>query len=140
MNAGKVAALVVAFAAPAAMAADIEAGRAKVNEVCGACHGVNGVSVSDVIPNLAAQRSRYIEAQLKALKEGTRKNPTMNPIAAKLTPEDIANVAAYFSSLPGAPAGAKSQPLASMSKTNVVFPEGYESSFTKTHNPRGRPR
>ena len=35
--------------------------------VCGACHGVNGVSVADNIPNLAGQRVAYLEAQLRAL-------------------------------------------------------------------------
>ena len=61
--------------APVSHAADIEAGKAKVATVCAACHGANGVSVSDAIPNLAAQRAAYLEAQLKALKDGTRKNP-----------------------------------------------------------------
>ena len=51
----------------AAFAADIEAGRAKVQQVCAACHGVNGVSVGDAIPNLAGQKAAYIETQLKAL-------------------------------------------------------------------------
>src|SRR4051794_33375291 len=133
MNAGKIAALVVAFAAPAANAADVEAGRAKVAAVCAACHGANGVSVSDAIPNLAAQRAAYIEAQLKALKDGTRKNPIMNAMAAQLSPEDIANVAAYFSSLPGAATATKSQLLANVAKSSVHFPEGYQSSFTKYH-------
>ena len=59
---------------PAAQAADVEAGKAKVAAVCAACHGANGVSVSDTIPNLAAQRAGYLEAQLKALKDGSRKN------------------------------------------------------------------
>jgi cytochrome c553 len=54
-------------AAPASHAADIEAGRSKVATVCAACHGAAGVSVSDAIPNLAAQRAGYLEAQLKAL-------------------------------------------------------------------------
>jgi cytochrome c553 len=63
---------VVVAAIPLAHAADIEAGRAKVATVCAACHGANGVSVSDAIPNLAAQRAGYLEAQLKALKDGTR--------------------------------------------------------------------
>ncbi len=45
--------------APAAQAADIEAGKAKVAEVCAACHGANGVSVSDTIPNLAGQHAAY---------------------------------------------------------------------------------
>ena len=66
---------VVLALAPAAHAADIEAGKAKVAMVCAACHGAAGVSVSDTIPNLAAQRAGYLEAQLKALKDGTRKNP-----------------------------------------------------------------
>src|SRR5258706_11253385 len=93
---------------PLAQAADIEAGKAKVATVCAACHGAGGVSVSDTIPNLAAQRAGYLEAQLKALKDGTRKNPMMNAIAAQLSVEDMANVAAYFSAPPGAEKGAKS--------------------------------
>src|SRR5437773_358392 len=84
---------VVLMIAPLAHAADIEAGKAKVATVCAACHGAGGVSVSDTIPNLAAQRAGYLEAQLKALKDGTRKNPIMNAIAAQLSPEDMANVA-----------------------------------------------
>ena len=52
--------------ASGAIAADIEAGKAKVGVVCAACHGALGASVSDTIPNLAGQKSRYIEIQLKA--------------------------------------------------------------------------
>ncbi len=95
--------------APLAQAADIEAGKARATTVCAACHGANGVSVSDTIPNLAAQRAGYLEAQLKAFKDGTRKaagatSPTaiMTAIAAQLSADDIANVAAYFASQPGA--------------------------------------
>jgi cytochrome c553 len=117
--------------APIAQAADIEAGKAKVATVCAACHGAAGVSVSDNIPNLAAQRAGYIEAQLKALKDGTRKNPIMNAIAAQLSAEDMANVAAYFASLPGAATGAKSAFLPNVAKTSVTFPEGYKDTFTK---------
>jgi hypothetical protein len=108
--------------------------------VCAACHGANGVSVSDTIPNLAAQRAGYLEAQLKAFKDGTRKqqsttSPTamMNAIATQLSPEDIANVAAYFASQPGAATDAKSALLPNVAKTRVTFPEGYKESFTKYH-------
>src|SRR6476469_6282901 len=94
---------------PLAQAADIEAGKAKVAQVCAACHGANGVSVSDTIPNLAAQRAVYIENQLKAFKDGARKahsatSPiaTMAAIATQLSPADITNVAAFFASQPGA--------------------------------------
>jgi cytochrome c553 len=125
---------VILAVVPAAQAADVEAGKAKVAAVCAACHGVNGVSVSDTIPNLAAQRAGYLEAQLKALKDGTRKNPVMNAMAAQLTPADIANVAAYFASLPGAATGAKSALLPSVTRSHLTtFPEGYKDTFVKYH-------
>jgi cytochrome c553 len=120
-------------AAPLSHGADIEAGKAKANTVCGACHGVNGVSVSDAIPNLAAQRAGYLEAQLKALKDGTRKNPVMNAIAAQLSLDDMANVAAYFAAQPGAEKTAKSGFLPNLAKTRMTFPEGYKDTFTKYH-------
>jgi cytochrome c553 len=124
---------VLLLIAPLTQAADIEAGKAKVGTVCAACHGPNGVSVSDTIPNLAAQRARYLEAQLKALKDGTRKNPIMNAIAAQLSASDIANVAAYFAAQPGATADARASLLPNVAKTHLTFPEGYKDTFTQYH-------
>ncbi|HTO47049.1 MAG TPA: cytochrome P460 family protein [Burkholderiales bacterium] len=118
---------------PAAQAADVEAGKVKVATVCAACHGANGVSVSDTIPNLAAQRAGYLETQLKALKDGSRKNPIMNAIASQLSPDEIANVAAYFAAQPGPQTGAKSTFLPNVAKSYVTFPEGYKDTFTKYH-------
>jgi len=129
-----VAATAAAFVPTCRAAADVEAGRAKVEAVCAACHGRNGVSVSDSIPNLAAQRAAYIEAQLKALKEGTRKNPIMSAIAAQLTAEDMANVAAWFASQPGASSGARSELLPSVARSQVGFPEAYKDTFTRYHS------
>ena len=137
---------VVLVFAQAAQAADIEAGKKIVATVCAACHGANGVSVSDTIPNLAAQRAGYLEAQLKAFKDGTRKEPgatsptaIMSAMAAQLSAEDIANVAAYFASQPGAAPGAKSALLPNVAKTSVTFPEGYKNrsrSTTRSTSPR----
>lgn len=125
---------------PLVHGADIEAGKAKVATVCATCHGINGVSVSDTIPNLAAQRAPYIENQLKALRDGSRRpatptspTATMAAIAAQLSPADIANVAAYFASLPGAASGEKSQPLPNIAKSQVAFPENYQQTFVKYH-------
>ncbi|NJD35634.1 MAG: hypothetical protein FIA96_12530, partial [Betaproteobacteria bacterium] len=88
---------------------------------------------SDTIPNLAAQRAGYLESQLKALKDGSRKNAIMNAIAAQLSAEDIANVAAWFAAQPGAATGGKSAFLANVAKTAVSFPEGYKDTFIKYH-------
>jgi cytochrome c553 len=129
---GATAALILAFAS-AASAAEIEAGRATAATICAACHGAAGVSVSETIPNLAGQRAGYLEAQLKALKDGSRKNAVMNAIAAQLQPAEMANLAAYFASLPGAAAGAKSAMLPGLIRTGVTFPEGYRESYTKYH-------
>jgi len=131
---------VLALALPAAQAADPAAGKAKVAAVCEACHGMNGVSVSDTIPNLAGQRAAYLENQLKAFKDGVRKPPSpahpaaiMSAMAAQLSAADIENVAAFYASLPGAAPGSKSPLMASAVKSSVTFPEGYTSSFVKYH-------
>jgi cytochrome c553 len=132
--------LLALTAIPAAQAADVEAGRVKVATVCGACHGVNGVSVSDTIPNLGAQRAAYIENQLRAFKDGSRRGATatspaatMAAVAAQLSAEDIANVAAYFASLQGPATGAKSDFMPAVAKSRVAFPEGYQRTFVKYH-------
>lgn len=119
--------------APFSQAADLAAGKAKAEAVCAACHGASGVSVSDNIPHLAGQRAGYLENQLKAFKDGARKNPIMNAMAAQLSGDDMANVAAHFAGQTGAAAGAKSALLAHVAKSNVAFPDGYRESFTKYH-------
>lgn len=124
---------VILVFAPVAHAADVEAGKAKAATVCAACHGAAGVSVEDAVPHLAGQRAGYLEAQLKAFKEGTRKNPVMNAMAAQLGPEDMANLAAHFAAQPGAVTGAKSPQLPNVAKTQVTFPEGYKDTFVKYH-------
>lgn len=80
-----------------AFAADIEAGKAKVTEVCGACHGMDGNSTSHDFPRLAGQNEDYIKNALRAYQTGGRKNPIMVGMAESLSKQDIENVAAYFS-------------------------------------------
>lgn len=89
----------VALAASgAAVAGDAAAGKAK-SAVCAGCHGPVGISNNPLWPNLAGQKEAYLVKQLKALRDGTRTDPMMSPMAKPLTDDDIANLAAYFSSL-----------------------------------------
>ena len=125
--------LAVLAIVPVANALDIEAGKAKAAAVCAACHGATGVSVSDTTPNLAGQKARYLETQLGALKSGSRKNDIMSAIAAQLSADDIANLAAHFAAQVSAASGAKSEFLPNLVKTGVTFPENYQASFTKYH-------
>ncbi|MEP1448104.1 MAG: cytochrome c [Paraglaciecola sp.] len=80
------------------LAADIAAGKAK-SVTCGACHGNNGISAIPMYPNLAGQKEQYLVLQLKAFRDGERKNMVMAPMAAGLSDTDIANLAAYYASL-----------------------------------------
>jgi cytochrome c553 len=50
-------------------------------------------------PNLAGQKEGYLALQIKAFRDGTRKNPMMSPMAAGLSDADIDNLAAYYASL-----------------------------------------
>lgn len=93
------------------------------------CSGANGVS--DSIPHLAGQRATYLETQLRACKDGSRKIPVTNAMGSQLSGEDMANVAAYFASLPGAATVAKSDFLPAINKSQLSFPEGYKTSFTR---------
>lgn len=81
-----------------AFAADAAAGKKKT-AMCAGCHGPKGISMAPINPNLAGQKDAYLAAQLKAFRSGTRKNATMNPMAKALSDADIANIAAYYSSL-----------------------------------------
>lgn len=93
--------IVLLGASPAAFAAgDPKAGEAK-STACHACHGSDGVSIAEVWPNLAGQKKGYLEKQIKAFRDGTRKDPTMPIYVKGLTDQDIADIAAFYSSLSG---------------------------------------
>lgn len=77
---------------------DVNAGKAK-SAMCAACHGAAGVSPNPMWPNLAGQKEVYLAKQMKAFKDGSRKDPMMGPMAKPLSDADMANLAAYYSSL-----------------------------------------
>jgi cytochrome c553 len=83
------------FASSSVMAGDVAAGKAK-SVICAACHGATGESMNPMWPNLKGQKELYLARQIKAFRDGTRKDPTMAPMVAGLTDDDIANLAAYY--------------------------------------------
>jgi len=78
-------------------AGDAAAGKTK-SATCAACHGADGNSSVPTFPKLAGQHASYIEKQLANFKAQERKDPTMNGMAAPLSEQDMADLAAYFSS------------------------------------------
>ncbi len=116
-----------------------EAGKAKAM-VCAACHGTEGNSASPLWPNLAGQNAPYLLAQIKAFKDGTRSDPLMTPQAMLLTDEDMANLAVYFESLPGA-AQAVADPAAGDRGESLYRGGNIEdkaSACLACHGPTGR--
>jgi cytochrome c553 len=89
-------AAVLAFGATA-HAADPAAGKEK-SKVCAACHGETGATPIADNPKLAGQYYDYLLRALNDYKLGVRKNPVMSGMVASLKREDMADLAAYFSS------------------------------------------
>ncbi len=85
-------------AAPALAAGNAKAGEA-ISTTCRGCHGQKGISPNPQWPNLAGQNASYIVKELGDFKAGRRTNPIMGPQAAHLTPVQMENLAAFFSSL-----------------------------------------
>jgi len=94
------AAVAMAFAAAPAFAADLEAAKKKVTEVCQACHGMDGNSPLPENPKLAGQNPDYLAKALRDYKSGARKNAVMGAMSSGLTAQDVENLAAYFGSQP----------------------------------------
>ncbi len=80
-------------------AADARAGRQKVAGVCQACHGMDGLSKNPESPNLAGQLENYLVKAVTEYRDEVRKNETMNIVTKELTDADIANIAAFYSSI-----------------------------------------
>lgn len=90
--------LALAALAGSVQAGDVAAGKAKA-ATCAGCHGANGIGIMDTYPNLAGQKAGYLKKQLKAFKDGTRKDPVMGSMAKPLSNADIDNLAAYYASM-----------------------------------------
>ena len=101
-------------------------------DACRACHGPAGISLNPTIPNLARQKSAYLETQLKAFRSKDRKNDFMNVIAAQLNDTDIHDLAAYWS---GMSAEANSElsghvPASSAIHSRMQFPRAFPAGYT----------
>lgn len=80
---------------------DAQAG-AKKNAMCIGCHGIPGYHTNfpEVyhVPMISGQNGKYIAAVLDEYRKGDRKHPSMRGIAGSLSDQDIADLAAYYSS------------------------------------------
>ena len=75
------------------------------NRMCEGCHGIPDYRTvyPDVyrVPKLGGQNAVYLVKALQDYRSGARKHPTMTGIAASLTDQDMADLAAYYASAEG---------------------------------------
>ena len=91
-----VAALAAANSAQAG--GDPAAGREKA-KVCRTCHGMDGIGKLLHVPNIGGESDSYLTKQLKAFRKGDRRDEQMAIIVRDLSDQDIADLAAYYSSI-----------------------------------------
>jgi len=97
-------ALVAALAAGGAWAQATSAGDAakgrEKTQMCQGCHGIEGwrTAYPEVyrVPLIAGQHEAYLVKALQQYKSGERSHPSMRGIAATLSDQDMANLAAYY--------------------------------------------
>lgn len=90
------------FAATSAHAEGDKAAGRKLIYTCNGCHGVPGYTnayPNYPVPKIAGQNEQYIVNALHGYKSGERTHPTMMAQAESLSDKDIADIAAYLSSL-----------------------------------------
>jgi len=106
-----------------------QAAAKKANELCSACHGPGGDSISPTFPRLAGQNEQYLENQLKAFRSRTRAEPDAHDfmwgIAAPLDDTMIQGLAYYFSSQ--SPVHGKPVDSALTAKGKDLFDKGVPS-------------
>lgn len=90
---------ILVFTAPVVFAmGDAAAGMGK-SSTCVGCHGTAGISNNNLWPNLAGQKEGYLAKAIKDYRDGNRSDPMMSSMAKPLSDQDVADLAAYFSSL-----------------------------------------
>jgi cytochrome c553 len=102
MSARTLLAVVAICVSPLAFAVDGNADAAKDKiSMCVGCHGIPGYQTAFPktykVPRIGGQHAEYIVAALQAYKTGDRSHPTMKGIAASLSEQDMADLAAYYS-------------------------------------------
>ena len=92
------------------LAADVEAGRRK-SVTCAACHGPDGNASIPGTPTLAGQPAYFTHWQLIKYRDGRRKDEPMAPLAASLSDEDMADLAAFYAAQTPRPRGSAVDPV-----------------------------
>ena len=67
--------------------------------MCQGCHGAEGISFVDLIPDLAGQSALYTAKQLRDFQSGSRTHQIMSAISKSISSSELADISAYFAGL-----------------------------------------
>ena len=81
-------------------AGDANAGAAKAT-ACVACHGNDGTSTIPDYPHIAGQNAKYLEIQMRQMRDGERDIPLMAGQLDTMSDQDLKDIAAHYASQPG---------------------------------------
>jgi cytochrome c553 len=111
-------------APPAQAAAPVDA------TACQACHGANGVSRNQHVPNLAGQQAAYLVLQLHAFRSGTRRNDVMEAIAAQLSDAEMTAFAEHWHNQPAGGGDMHAAATGPAIPSRMTFPASFPTGFT----------
>jgi len=117
---------------------DAAAGKSKA-AMCAGCHGADGNSAVAAFPNLAGQNVKYLVKQMNDIKDGKRSVPAMTGLLNASSDQDMADIAAYFSSqFPSI--GAANKDLVELGEKiyRAGSKESGVSACTACHSPTGK--
>jgi len=118
-----------AMSSQKALTSAVQAGK-RAAFLCVYCHGEDGNSVQENIPNLAAQNPVYLLSQIEKFGDGRRNDAFMSGLIKSLKDEDRINMAVYYASLSVPPAKAADPILVEHGR------QRYQATCVGCHGPK----
>lgn len=107
-------------------------------QFCFRCHGEDGNSRRNYVPNLASQNPAYLFTQFEKFASGERENFVMSKLAPMLSAEERLAVALYFSDLPVTPRS--DQPVADVRGMQIYTSLCFACHGNEGHGDQQYPR
>lgn len=112
-----------------------------VRDMCWRCHGVDGTGRGPgAFPSLAGQRGAYLHVSMQAFRDRTRLSGIMSTVAAKLTDDDMREIAEYYERLPRRAADTLEHPSNAEEIATRGVPDRDIPACAECHGPTTTPK
>lgn len=89
-----------AATSPKTVAGNPAVGKSVAEAKCASCHGLDGKGTAADIPHLAGQKAAYLQLAMQEYKAGKRAHAALQQLGAELSDAQLADISAYYASLP----------------------------------------